>query len=151
MATGKTSDINRKVTDENRAEARRLRAIWDAAKARGAVSSQEKFGADYGIGGQAAVWQFLSGKTPLSAKAAAGFAEGLGCKVADFSPRLASLLRETETAGLRPEEQALLDSYRSLGELQRAQLLAFAAGLAAAAGSVLPTAGALRKPHRQAA
>lgn len=87
------SDSKRKiVTDEHREEARRLRAIWDQRKpelmARG-VGTQEKFGARYDIGNQAATGFFLNGKVALSLKAAHGFARGLGCQIEDFSPRLA--------------------------------------------------------------
>lgn len=81
-----------KVTDVHREEARRLKAIWDATytsrKATG-LHSQEAFGERFHIGNQAAVGFFLNGKTALSLKAARGFAEGLGCNISDFSPRLA--------------------------------------------------------------
>lgn len=84
------------VTTENREEAHRLRNIWDAKRAalraaRKPVLSQEAFGAEFNIGNQAAVGFFLNGKTALSFKAASGFARGLGCRIADFSPRLAQL------------------------------------------------------------
>jgi len=84
-----------KITDENREEAAKLLAIWNQTKAdreaRG-VGSQEKFGAEFGIGNQAAVGFFLNARTALSPKAAAGFARGMGCSVGDFSPRLAKML-----------------------------------------------------------
>ncbi len=53
--------------------------------------NQTIFGEKYGVGTQSAVTSFLSGRTPISLKAAKGFAEGLGCRIADFSPRLAAL------------------------------------------------------------
>lgn len=87
-----------KVTPENEEEARKLRQIWDAAKAFGRVGSQESFGALYGIGNQAAVGFFLNGKTALSMKAAIGFAKGLDCQVAEFSPRLAKEIEDIRTA-----------------------------------------------------
>lgn len=74
------------VTEEHLEEARKLKAIW----ARTAHPPQAEFGELFGIGNQSAVSQFLNGKTPLSLEAAAGFAKGLGCQIADFSPRLAS-------------------------------------------------------------
>jgi hypothetical protein len=84
-----------KVTDEHRHEAALLREIWERKqpelRARG-HGTQAAFGHEFDIGNQAAVGFFLNGKTPLSAKAARGFATGLGCRVADFSPRLAALL-----------------------------------------------------------
>lgn len=76
-----------KVTDETVEESRRLKAIWDRTPNR---PSQVVFGERYGIGSQAAVTLFLHGRTPLSLKAAKGFAAGLGCQIGDFSPRLAA-------------------------------------------------------------
>ena len=67
-------------------EAARLRAIWDATPNR---PSQAEFGERYEIGGQSAVNNFLRGASPLSLKAAAGFARGLGVPIAQFSTRLA--------------------------------------------------------------
>ena len=87
-----------KITDENRAESNRLLSIWNTMKptlvARG-YGSQDAFGAMFGIGSQAAVGHFLNGRSAISPKAAAGFAQGLECKVSDFSPRLAALLNES--------------------------------------------------------
>lgn len=77
-----------KVTTETIAESVRLREIWDAKNEK---PSQAVFGEEYSIGSQSAVTTFLSGKTPISLKAAKGFAKGLGCKISDFSPRLAEL------------------------------------------------------------
>lgn len=76
-----------KVTDENKEEARLLKTIWDSRE----HETQGVFGDMYKIGNQSAVGQFLRGVSPLSLKAAKGFARGLGCKVAEFSPRLAAL------------------------------------------------------------
>ncbi|NYT76535.1 helix-turn-helix transcriptional regulator [Alcaligenaceae bacterium] len=75
-----------KITDEHRLEAKKLRAIWDEKK----PSTQEVFGETYEIGNQAAVGNFLAGRSALSLKAAVGFAHGLGCRIDDFSPRLAA-------------------------------------------------------------
>lgn len=86
-----------KTTPETHEEARKLRAIWDAAQNK---PSQAVFGERNNIGSQSAVALFLNGTTPLSLKAANGFAVGLGCRVADFSPRLAAEidgLREGQT------------------------------------------------------
>jgi phage repressor protein C with HTH and peptisase S24 domain len=82
-----TNNRRAKVTPETEAESVRLRSIWDATPNK---PSQAQFGERYNIGSQGAVALFLSGTTPLSKKAAKGFADGLGCRVADFSPRLAS-------------------------------------------------------------
>lgn len=79
---------NRKaiVTDVHRIEARALKAIWDRVR----PTSQKEFGKEFGIGGQSAVGNFLTGASALSMKAAVGFAAGLGCRIEDFSPRLAA-------------------------------------------------------------
>lgn len=74
------------VTDVHRAEARALKAIWDKVR----PTSQKAFGQEFGIGGQGAVSNFLTGVSALSMKAAVGFAAGLGCRIEDFSPRLAA-------------------------------------------------------------
>jgi hypothetical protein len=73
------------VTDEHREEARLLKEIWKREKR----PTQAEFGESYGIGGQSAVANFLNGDSALSLNAARGFAFGLGCTIADFSPRLA--------------------------------------------------------------
>lgn len=71
-------------------EAARLRAIWDATPNR---LSQAEFGEAFNIGGQSAVGNFLKGTSPLSLKAATGFARGLGVAIEQFSPRLAEEAR----------------------------------------------------------
>lgn len=75
-----------KVTQTTLEEAQALRALWESTE----HPSQAVFGDVYGIGNQSAVGQFLRGAVPLSLKAAQGFAKGLKCSIADFSPRLAS-------------------------------------------------------------
>lgn len=75
-----------KVTPETLEEARKLRELWDTRS----HPSQAVFGEMYGIGNQSAVSQFLRGQAPLSLKAANGFAQGLDCRIEDFSPRLAA-------------------------------------------------------------
>ena len=89
-----TQDTRRgKVTPEHIEEAKRLKALWEEAKpqlAQSGLDSQAAFGERYGIGNQAAVGFFLNGKTALSMKAALAFCTGLGCRLSDFSPRLAA-------------------------------------------------------------
>lgn len=80
-----------KVTEVHLAEAARLRMLWDSRP--GERMSQAEFGEAYGIGNQSAVYQFLSGRTPLSFKAALGFIAGLqaaghNISLRDLSPRL---------------------------------------------------------------
>lgn len=126
-----------KVSVENVEEAKRLRKIWDAKRderSADEAGSQEAFGAKYGIGNQAAVGHFLNGKTALSMKAALGFARGLGCQVAEFSPRLATQLlpaawpferitpKDWETMGAKWQgvvENAAVEAWRELQAEQR--------------------------------
>ena len=96
------------VTDEHREEARALREIWNRVKPR----NQREFGAEFGIGGQTAVSNFLSGTSALSLKAAAGFAAGLGCRIEDFSPRLAA--PAAQIAELTPPPPPSSDEYTSV-------------------------------------
>ncbi len=76
-----------KITDLHLQEAKKLRLLWDKKK----PTTQAVFGETYDIGNQAAVGNFLAGRSALSLKAAAGFARGLGCAIGDFSPRLAAM------------------------------------------------------------
>lgn len=98
MTIGRMPDSKRpKVPEEVVAEeSAALKRIWIEKKAyrieRCGSDSQEAFGHAYNIGNQAAVGQFINGKTALSLKAAAGFSRGLGVPVEDFSPRLAVVL-----------------------------------------------------------
>ena len=83
-----------KITGENLEEARLLKAIWDQTyedRKKVKMHTQGSFGAEYDIGNQAAVGFFLNGRTALSLKAAKGFAKGLGCRISDFSRRLAAM------------------------------------------------------------
>ena len=85
------------VTDEHKAEAAALRAIWT----RVGPASQKEFGKEFEIGGQSAVANFLAGTSALSLKAAMGFAQGLNCKISDFSRRLArEAQRAAEASGI---------------------------------------------------
>lgn len=92
---------NAKITAETMAEAQKLRAIWEKTEGR---LNQTLFGETFQIGGQSAVGQFLRGDLPLSAKAAAGFAKGLGCSIWDFSPRLAKEISEWSQALGQPPD-----------------------------------------------
>lgn len=107
-----TNTRKAKVTDETILESRQLRAIWDSTSHPG----QAEFGEMYDVGNQSAVGQFLRGETPLSLKAAAGFAQGLSCKIADFSPRLADLA--TNYAALSGLESSISD----LTQLSKAEM-----------------------------
>ena len=74
-----------KITPETKAESARLLEIWKSSPVK---LLQGTFGEEYKIGSQPAVGSFLNGNTPLSLKAARGFARGLKCPIANFSQRL---------------------------------------------------------------
>lgn len=103
------------MTDEHRAEARRLTELWETRL----HETQALFGERYEIGGQSAVGQFLRGEVPLSLKAATGFARGLKCQISDFSPRLA---KSAETIGLVASADAVDLTKLDRLELQLVQL-----------------------------
>lgn len=71
---------------ELKAEAERLKAIWNSRPHR----TQAEFGDAYGLGNQSNVGHYLNGRSRLNFTAAAAFAKELGCQIADFSPRLAA-------------------------------------------------------------
>ncbi|MDR6767706.1 phage repressor protein C with HTH and peptisase S24 domain [Acidovorax delafieldii] len=96
-----TSSRNSRVNAEHLAEAMKLRSIWEATPHK---PPQAVFGEMYGIGGQSAVGNFLSGRSPLSLKAGRGFARGLGVALEEFSPRLAAEAREI-AAAINPGDQ----------------------------------------------
>lgn len=75
------------LTDEQIAEAAKLKKLFKTSKH---GLTQADFGETFGIGSQGAVWQYLNARTALNLKAANAFSKGIGCSVADFSPRLAS-------------------------------------------------------------
>ena len=75
------------LTEEQIADAQRLKDLFSRTPH---GLTQGAFGHHFEIGSQGMVWQYLNGKTALNIKAASGFASGLGCKVSDFSPKLAA-------------------------------------------------------------
>lgn len=122
-----------KVTAEHREESAKLKAIWDETGHRG--MSQAEFGAQFEIGTQAAVGFFLNGNSPISLKAARGFARGLRCNIADFSPRLAAeAAQNAEFAA--PTESDFVD-------IPRVDVTA-AAGHGGTIGEVVETVGSLK-------
>lgn len=67
-------------------DAARLKALFDAREPK---ISQMKFGADFDIGSQGMVWQYLTAMRPLNIDAAVKFARGLNVSIDRFSGRLA--------------------------------------------------------------
>ena len=68
-------------------DARRLKALFDAREPK---ISQAEFGAQYDIGSQGMVWQYVAARRPLNIKAVTAFARGLGVTVEEISPTIAS-------------------------------------------------------------
>ena len=68
-------------------DARRLKALFDAREPK---ISQAEFGAQYDIGTQGMVWQYVAARRPLNIKAVTAFARGLGVTVEEISPTIAS-------------------------------------------------------------
>lgn len=109
------------VTDENKAEATKLKALWEQRSHR---LSQAEFGELYEIGNQSAVGQFLRGVVPLSLKAAIGFARGLNCSIQDFSPRLADAARKISISVTIPSDEEIdLDEILATLQLDSKQKL----------------------------
>lgn len=91
------------LTEENRQESAKLKALYNQTPHK---LTQAAFGETYGIGNQGAVWQCLNGKgMPISLKAAQGFARGLNCQVADFSPRLAAEIEQISRSRTPDEDE----------------------------------------------
>lgn len=72
-------------------DAQRLKRLYEELVPKG--MSQEEFGAKFDIGSQSMVSQYLSGHRPLNFEAAAKFAKGLRCTIADISPDMARRIK----------------------------------------------------------
>lgn len=68
-------------------DARRLKALFDAREPK---ISQAEFGAQFDIGSQGMVWQYVAARRPLNIKAVTAFARGLGVTVEEISPKIAT-------------------------------------------------------------
>lgn len=77
-------------------EANLLRALF-AEKSK---VSQRKFAEQNGLGTAANFGHYITGRRPMNAKIATAIAAGLGCQVADFSPRLAKEIEALQTGNL---------------------------------------------------
>jgi transcriptional regulator with XRE-family HTH domain len=73
------------------ADAQRLKRLYEERVPEG--MSQGDFGKRFEIGNQSMVSQYLSGHRPLNYDAAAKFAKGLRCTIADISPEMAKRIR----------------------------------------------------------
>lgn len=99
------SKKNRPLEPWQKDDARRLDELFKKSG-----KKQLTFGLEHGIGTQGLVSQFLKGRTALHLEAAVKFARGLGCSVADFSPKLAQ-----QQAGLAADAPPII-----LGDQQHA-------------------------------
>ena len=99
--------------------------------------SQEAFGAQWDIGSQGAVWQYLHGAVPLNLPAALKFARGLNVPLAEISPTLATSLTGVERNAnavledLSEQLRYLLHAhFPELSEVDVAEVLGYAKGIA---------------------
>lgn len=123
------------LTAENRAESRRLKALFEEFQKRSKPRiSQGKFGLDHGIGTQGFVWQCINGRIAMNVEHAVKWAEALGRSVEDFSPRLARELEERASAAhyaseraplyiSDPLERELIETFRKLSPKGQNQVL----------------------------
>lgn len=70
-------------------EPRELKRLWDAHH----KMSQAEFAATYGLGTQGNISHYFAGRRPLTLDVARAVADHLGCRIEDFSPRLAKELK----------------------------------------------------------
>lgn len=126
------------LTNEQVQDSIRLRALF----AKHAGMSQLEFGQTYGIGNQGMVWQYLNADKPkgsaLNIAAAIKFAEGLHCRISDFSPsiqreidRIAQFATKADTNEKQertrepqnpPSRRNLVDRYNAASETTRAAI-----------------------------
>lgn len=78
-------------TEKSVTDAERLKKLYEDRVPKD--MSQAEFGSLYGIGTKAMVWQYITGYRPLNFEAAAKFAKGLRCTIADISPEMARKLK----------------------------------------------------------
>ncbi|CAM8293323.1 LexA family transcriptional regulator [Morganella morganii] len=98
------------LTDEQIADAIRLKAIFDAKK-KGLGLSQESLGDAIGMG-QSAVAQLLNGVNALNAENAAKLAVALDVSVDDFSPSLSKEIRTMFNAVSSQKSAPIVDTYQ---------------------------------------
>lgn len=116
----------RKLSAEERADAARLKAIWDLKK-RPLSLTQEKVSELMGWSTQSSFSQYLNGRIALNLAAVVGLAKILEVSPEQISPRLAKILpfrggdgiaETTASYALTPSQQAL-DELQGLVELKQ--------------------------------
>jgi len=93
------------LSPEQKADANRLRAVWDDFKAAHSHATQEWLADQCGWKTQGAVNQYLLGKIPLNLPALIKFASALRVAPAEISPSLAAPLGDA-AAALAPQAAA---------------------------------------------
>lgn len=110
----------RPLTDDEKADAARLNAAWQAykltCKEKGKSPSQDWLGSITGLGGQSAVGQYLRGIIPLNLRALVAICAAIGARPEEISPRLADPLTEIGKS-LQARENPNFDE-RSPNEVQ---------------------------------
>lgn len=123
------------ITDEQRADAKRLKAIY-SSKAKSLGITQEKLGIALGGSGQSTASNYINGITALNLKAALIFARELQVDVAEFSPSLSNLVKENrETLPAQTSFSRIKELMDRLPESDQARIVAM---VEAYLGSSLP-------------
>lgn len=117
----------KKLSDENLAEAIKLRAIYDLNARRLGVT-QESIAIALGASGNAAAAHYMGprAKNPLNIDAAIVFAKLLECNVRDFSPRIADKIEtilDFYLGSKHPALKAIVTLIDAMDESQRDHLL----------------------------
>lgn len=89
------------LTPEQIADAERLKVLFNQR----ATCTQAEFAHRYDLKSQGNLWQYLNGKIALNVNSAAKFAQGLGIKVSDFSPRLAGEIERVAESELSTSDE----------------------------------------------
>lgn len=76
-------------------DALRLKKLFDSRQPK---ISQADFGAQFEIGSQGMVWQYLAARRPLNIKAATAFARGLNVRIEEFSPTIAAQIGQAASS-----------------------------------------------------
>ena len=120
---GPMAKVSIKLDDWQVDEAARLRALFDAREPK---ISQMKFGAEFEIGTQGMVWQYLNATRPLNIDAAVKFALGLGVTIDEFSERIAAQIEQAYglTAAGKRRPASLPVEFGRLSEQQQKAIMA---------------------------
>jgi len=118
-STPMTKPIRRKLSEDELADASKLRAILQEKKATTGIT-QETVGHLCGWAGQQAVQAYLSGNTPINLDAAFRFSKALGVTLDEISPRLAAKAVELFGATLAGGDSPLVARYQSADAATRA-------------------------------